>query len=148
MNIVKRNDPRNNQEGWSFVGRPYNFDSAAGINYTVDVTKPAGERISISSLADGSAFDPDAEYIAAMTSYRASGAGGILTEGAGIPEAELEKRIIHRYPEIRELLYGFINEYGLIDGTAIYDTKRNGEWKFIPDDIASQGIAKDLGLLF
>ena len=148
LNIVKRNDPRNNQEGWSFVGRPYNFDSAAGINYTVDVTKPAGERISISSLADGSAFDPDAEYIAAMTSYRASGAGGILTEGAGIPEAELEKRIIHRYPEIRELLYGFINEYGLIDGTAIYDTKRNGEWKFIPDDIASQGIAKDLGLLF
>ena len=148
LNIVKRNDPRNNQEGWSFVGRPYNFDSAAGINYTVDVTKPTGERISISSLADGSAFDPDAEYIAAMTSYRASGAGGILTEGAGIPEAELEKRIIHRYPEIRELLYGFINEYGLIDGTAIYDTKRNGEWKFIPDDIASQGIAKDLGLLF
>ena len=72
----------------------------------------------------------------------------MLTEGAGIPDAELEKRIIHRYPEIRELLYGFINEYGLIDGTAIYDTKRNGEWKFIPDDIASQGIAKDLGLLF
>ena len=148
LRIVERNDPRNNQTGWSFVGRSYNFDSAAGINYTVDVTRPAGERISISGLADGSSFDPEAEYVVAMTSYRASGAGGMLTKGAGIPEDELEKRIIHRYPEIRELLYDFINEYGLIDGSAVYDASRNGAWKFVPEDIASKGIARDLELLF
>lgn len=148
LNIVCKNDPRNNQQGWSFVARSYNFDSAAGINYTVDVTKPKGERVVISSMADGSAFDPAADYTVAMTSYRASGAGGLLTKGAGIPEAELESRIIHRYPEIRECIYGFVEEYGLIDNTAVYQERRDGKWEFIPEDVASKGIAADLKLLF
>ena len=148
LNISRQNDPRNNQKGWSFINRTYNFDSAAGINYTVDITQPFGKRINIECMADGSAFDPDADYIVAMTSYRAAGAGGMLTKGAGIPDEELDKRIIHRYPEIRELLYQFIEEYGLIDDTAIYDSKRNGSWKFIPEDVASRRIGEDLKLLF
>ena len=57
-------------------------------------------------------------------------------------------RIVHRYPEIRELLYDFVNEYGLIDDTAIYNSGRNGAWRFIPEDIASKGIANDLDLMF
>ena len=148
LNIVHQNDPRNNQKGWSFVARTYNFDSAAGINYTVDITQPFGKRITIESMADGSSFDPEADYTVAMTSYRASGAGGMLSKGAGIPEAELENRIIHRYPEIRELLYEFIEEYGLIDDTAIYNEKRNGRWMFIPEDLANERIKADLKLLF
>ena len=148
LNISHKNDPRNNQVGWSFSVRPYNFDSAAGINYTVDVTKTAGDRVTITSMADGRPFDPNANYTVAMTSYRASGAGGMLTKGAGIPEPDLEKRIIRHYPEIRELIYKFVNEYGLIDDTATYQKKRNGEWKFVPEDIASKGIASDLRLLF
>ena len=39
----------------------FNFDSAAGINYTVDVTKPRGEKINILSMADGTPFDMDKE---------------------------------------------------------------------------------------
>lgn len=148
LNISRQNDPRNNQSGWSFVTRTYNFDSAAGINYTVDITQPFGKRINIESMADGRAFDPDADYTVAMTSYRASGAGGMLTRGAGIPEEELEKRILHRYPEIRELLYDFIVEYGLIDDTAIYNAKKNGTWKFIPEELANERIKADLKLLF
>ncbi|MBR5703978.1 MAG: bifunctional metallophosphatase/5'-nucleotidase [Bacteroidales bacterium] len=148
LNIEKRNDPRNNQQGWSFVARSYNFDSAAGINYTVDVTRPTGERVTITGLADGRAFDPEAEYTVAMTSYRASGAGGLLTRGAGIPEAELDSRILRRYPEIRDIIYRFVNEYGLIDDTALYQARRNGKWEFIPADFASKGIAADLELLF
>ena len=148
LHIVERSDTRNNQTGWSFVARPYNFDSAAGINYTVDITKPAGERIEIISMADGSAFDPDAEYHVAVTSYRASGAGGLLTEGAGIPEPELEKRIVHRYPEIREILYDFVKEYGLIDESAICNSSLYGEWKFIPEDLATEKISADLKRMF
>ena len=148
LNISHQDDPRNNQSGWSFVNRTYNFDSAAGINYTVDITQPFGKRITIESMADGSAFDPDADYTVAMTSYRASGAGGMLIKGAGIPEEDLDKRILHRYPEIRELLYKFIEEYGLIDNTAIYDAKRNGSWKFIPEELANERIKADLKLLF
>lgn len=148
LNIVQMNDPRNNQCGWSFVRRSYNFDSAAGINYTVDITKPAGERVLISSMADGRAFNPDAEYTVAMTSYRASGAGGLLTNGAGIPEEELDERIIHRYSEIRDIIYKYVEEIGLIDDTAVYREDRNGKWLFIPKEKASKGISDDLKLMF
>ena len=44
LKIHARDNPRNQQKGWSFMNRSYNFDSAAGINYTVDVTKPSGSR--------------------------------------------------------------------------------------------------------
>ncbi len=38
-------------------GRYYNFDSAAGINYVVDVSKPVGERITITTFTNGSPFE-------------------------------------------------------------------------------------------
>jgi 2',3'-cyclic-nucleotide 2'-phosphodiesterase/3'-nucleotidase len=50
----------------------YNFDQFAGILYTVDLTKPAGERITITSLANGAAFDPDARYTVAVNNHRAT----------------------------------------------------------------------------
>jgi 2',3'-cyclic-nucleotide 2'-phosphodiesterase (5'-nucleotidase family) len=50
----------------------YNFDQFAGILYTVDLTKPAGERITITSLANGAAFDPDASYTVAVNNHRAT----------------------------------------------------------------------------
>jgi 2',3'-cyclic-nucleotide 2'-phosphodiesterase (5'-nucleotidase family) len=50
----------------------YNFDQFAGILYTVDLTKPAGERIQISSLATGAAFDPEASYTVAVNNHRAT----------------------------------------------------------------------------
>ena len=134
LRIAESDDPRNNQRGWSFVNRSYNFDSAAGINYMVDITKPAGSRVEISEMADGSQFDPAADYTVAVTSYRASGAGGLLTDGARIPEEELEGRVLQRFPEIREVIYRLIEEYGLIDESAGYDARRNGAWKFIPED--------------
>ena len=34
LNIVQKDDPRTGQMGWSFIERAYNFDSAAGIDYT------------------------------------------------------------------------------------------------------------------
>ena len=130
------------------MARPYNFDSAAGIDYTVDVSRPAGERVKVSCMADGSPFYADSTYTVAMTSYRASGAGGLLTGGAGIAEEELEKRIVRRYPEIRELIYAFVKEYGLIDSGTVYSRELNGRWEFIPVEKAGKGIAEDLALMF
>lgn len=49
----------------------YNFDSAAGIDYTVDITKPKGERVEIKSLSDGRPFDLTSTYTVAVNSYRA-----------------------------------------------------------------------------
>lgn len=147
LNIIQRDNPRTMQKGWSFVGHSYNFDSAAGINYTVDVTKPRGSRISISSMADGSAFDPSRIYNVAMTSYRASGGGNLLQE-VGIDTDHIGDRVVARYPEIRNILYDYLMENGSIDPEVIGNPSVIGSWKFIPESLAGPAIASDMELMF
>ena len=148
LRIVNEPDPRTGQKRWSFVGRSYNFDSAGGLVYDVDVTKPAGSRITVKSLADGAPFSEDAEYNVAMTSYRASGGGGILREGAGIDTDSIDSRIVARYPEIRELVYDYLQEHGSIDPAVIGSPELIGEWHFIPETIADRLMDKDMRLMF
>ena len=147
LKIQGRDDPRTQQKGWSFVNRSYNFDSAAGINYTVDVTKPFGSRISISSMADGDEFELDEDYNVAMTSYRASGGGGLLEE-IGIDTGKIDERVVARYPEIRNLLYDYLMENGSIDPEVIGDPKVIGKWAFVPESVAGPALKADKDLLF
>lgn len=147
LNIREKDDPRTGQKGWSFAERSYNFDSAAGIHYTVDVTKPAGERVKIASMADGSAFDPSADYSVAMTSYRASGGGGLL-RAAGIDTDKIDDRVVNRYPEIREILYEYLKKNGVIDPAVVGDPAVIGSWRFVPDAWAPKSVQSDLALLF
>ena len=79
----------------SFKNFSFNFDSAVGIVYTVDVTKPDGEKVAILSMADGTPFDMDKMYKVAVNSYRGNGGGELLTKGSGISQDELKERIIH-----------------------------------------------------
>lgn len=148
LRINDEPDPRTGAKRWSFEGRTYNFDSAAGLVYTVDVTRPAGSRVQIQSLADGSAFDPDAWYRVAMTSYRASGGGDHLIAGAKLSKDEIEERIVGRYPEIRELVYQYFKEHGTVDAALIGDRALIGEWHFVPEKIADPMIREDMGLIF
>lgn len=145
LKIAPRSDARTGQKRWSFVDRSYNFDSAGGLNYTVDVTKARGERIAVLSLADGSAFDPSATYNVALTSYRASGGGGLLQE-AGIDS--LEGRVVARYPEIRQILLDYLTENGSIDPEVISNPTVIGSWEFIPENKARPALKADLELLF
>ena len=76
------------------VNNYYNLDSAAGIIYTVDVTAEKGRRVKIVSMADGRKFDKRKTYKVALNSYRASGGGGHLEFGAGIPFHDIKSRIL------------------------------------------------------
>ena len=127
---------------WSFNHPSFNFDSAAGIKYEVDITKNDGERINIISLADGSDFVLDERYKVALTSYRASGGGYLLEKGAGIPKEEMEGRLVERLADIRELLYNQIQTDGSIDATKL------NQWKFVPEEVANKLAEKDYKLLF
>lgn len=147
LKITPRDDSRSGSRGWSFVNRSYNFDSAGGLNYTVDVTKPFGERVSISSLADGSAFDAGTVYNVAMTSYRASG-GGELLKRAGVDSDNIDSRVVARYPEIRNILYDYITANGSIDPEVIGNPAVIGSWKFVPEQKAVHAIDADMALLF
>ena len=148
LKISNDPDPRTGQKRWSFIGRSYNFDSAGGLVYTVDVTKPEGSRVDISSLADGTPFSMDSEYNVAMTSYRASGGGAIMRDGAGIDTDNIESRVVARYPEIRNILYDYITAHGSIDPDVIGDEKTVGKWSFIPEKMASGMMRRDMKLLF
>ena len=86
LNILKEPDLLNLKRVF------YNYSSAAGINYTVDVSKPAGDRVNIVELSNGTSFDFDNTYTVAINSYRGSGGGGHLTRGAGIPQDELIRK--------------------------------------------------------
>lgn len=125
-----------------FKNPSYNFDSAAGILYTVDITKPKGERVIIKSLADGKPFDLGKEYSVAVNSYRGNGGGDLMTKGAKIPHSELASRIISSTDQ--DLRYYMLNEIQK-KGELKPDTLDN--WKFIPEDIAKPLIEKDKAIL-
>ncbi|MCR5326970.1 MAG: 5'-nucleotidase C-terminal domain-containing protein [Bacteroidales bacterium] len=148
LKIANAPDPRTGANKWSFVNRSYNFDSAAGISYTVDVTKPAGSRVVIESLADGSTFKMDGVYTVAMTSYRANGGGSLLTEGAGIAQSELATRVVARYPEIRNLIYDYIREHGKVGPGLTGRRSVLGAWRFVPESVVNPLMKQDMELVF
>lgn len=131
-------------DNWKLLATPsYNFDSAAGLRYVVDVTKPKGERVTIQSLADGTPFDTKKEYRVAVNSYRAGGGGGHLTEGAGIPKEELQERIV--WSTDRDLRH-YITEAIRRDGGI--HAKSPKLWHFEPADVLQPLIDNDRRLLF
>lgn len=121
----------------------YNFDSASGIIYTVDVSKPRGEKIDIISMMDGSPFHPAKTYKVAVNSYRGNGGGNLLTEGAGIPHDQLKSRIISSTDkDLRYYLIKAIQKRGVIT------PKVNHNWMFIPENWANKAAQKDRSILF
>lgn len=147
LKIKQSKDYSTGKMAWKLAKSPANFDSAAGICYTVDVTKPYGSRISISGMADGSGFDLDKEYNAAVTTYRSVGSGGLL-KAAGLEDMKsVEDRIVYRGPEFRTILYQYLKKNGSVDPAVIGDTKVVGTWRFVPD-FATEAIRSDVELLY
>ena len=147
LKIAQRADARTQQEGWSFVARTYNFDSAGGLWYTVDVTKPRGSRVTIEKMADETPFQLDRTYNVAMTSYRASG-GGELLQQAGVDTDNIDERVVARYPEIRNIMYDYLMKNGSIDPEIIGTPAVIGGWKFVPEKLANDALQADMDLLF
>ena len=147
LRIKQSKDYSTGKMVWKLAKSPANFDSAAGINYTVDVTKPYGSRVSITGMADGKAFEMDKEYLAAITTYRSVGSGGLL-KAAGLADMKsVEDRIVYRGPEFRTILYEYFKKYGSVDPAVTGDPKIIGSWKFVPD-FAPAAIKTDVELLY
>lgn len=126
-----------------FKNPSFNFDSAAGILYTVDVTKPQGEKINIRSMADGTPFRMDKMYKVAVNSYRGNGGGDLLTKGAGIPKQDLAKRIV--FATEKDLRYYLMKR---IEEVKILDPRPLNQWKFIPEKWVEPATKRDYRLLF
>lgn len=141
--LLKENSNKDDKSRDMFLKPSYNFDSAAGIIYTVDVSKPYGKKINIQSLADGSPFDMARTYRVAVNSYRGNGGGELLTKGAGIPQEELTKRIVFSTDkDLRYYLMEYIEKQGTLSPKAL------NQWHFIPEEWVKPATARDYNLLF
>ena len=126
-----------------FKNLAFNFDSAAGINYEVNVTKPDGEKVRILSMSDGTPFDENKWYRVAMNSYRGNGGGELLTKGAGIPRQELKSRII--FESDKDQRYYLMQE---IEKTGVMNPQAHNNWRFVPEEWTTKAIERDKKLIF
>ncbi len=133
----------NNSSKMHFKNPSFNFDSAAGIDYEVDVTKPYGQKVKILRMSNGQPFDEKAWYKVALNSYRGNGGGELLTKGAGIPHSELKSRIIWESP--RDQRYYLMEE---IKKMKVLDPQPNHNWKFVPEDWTLPAAKRDYQILF
>lgn len=123
--------------------QPYNFDSAAGINYIVDVSKPEGSRITINSMADGSPFVINRSYLVAVNSYRGSGGGGHFPEGLGLDQNEVLKRLVSSTDrDLRFYILKYLEEKKTIKPAAL------NNWKIIPEGWTRKAAEREYKLLF
>ena len=138
MLMKKDNDGR-----YGFKNLAFNFDSAAGIDYIVDVSKPDGHKVKILKMSNGEPFDEAKWYKVVMNSYRGNGGGELLTKGAGISHDSLKNRII--YVSERDQRF-YLTEKIKTKGTL--SPEPNNNWHFAPEEWAGPAIARDKELLF
>ena len=134
---------KEDQQRAGFQYYTFNFDSACGIDYEVDLTKPDGEKVRILQMSNGEPFDEQKWYKVAMNSYRANGGGELLTLGAGIPQDSLDSRVLfHTDRDQRYYLTEEIRRMGTLN------PQPNKNWKFVPEDWAQPALERDRQLLF
>ena len=141
--LLLNDDMKNDQQRAGFKYYTFNFDSACGIDYEVDVTKPNGEKVRILRMSNGEPFDEKKWYKVAMNSYRANGGGELLTHGAGIPQDSLDNRVIfHTERDQRHYLTEEIRKMGTVN------PQPNHNWKFVPEAWAKPALERDRKKLF
>ncbi|WP_372752481.1 bifunctional UDP-sugar hydrolase/5'-nucleotidase [Labilibaculum sp.] len=132
-----------NEKGSRLSTMFFNYDSAEGIEYVVDLSKPAGHRVKILHMSNGEAFDEAKTYRVALNSYRGNGGGGHLTEGAGLSHEELTSRLVNStIKDLRYYLMKWIEEKGIVD------IHCNQNWKVVPEDWHNEAVKRDYKLLY
>ena len=141
--LLLNDNSKEDQQRTGFQYYTFNFDSACGIDYEVDLTKPDGQKVHILQLSNGQPFDEKKWYKVVMNSYRANGGGELLTRGAGIPKDSLESRVLFHTPlDQRHYLTQEIEQMGTID------PKPNHNWRFVPEAWVKPALRRDSLILF
>jgi 2',3'-cyclic-nucleotide 2'-phosphodiesterase/3'-nucleotidase len=94
-------------------------------------------------MANGTPFDLNKTYSVAINSYRGNGGGGHLTEGSGIPHAELEKRMVRSTDkDLRLYMMKYIEKQGVLTPQCHYF------WNIVPQEWVNSAIERDRKILF
>ena len=141
--MLLNDDANTDMQRYGFKNLTFNFDSAAGIDYEVDVTKPDGQKVRILQMSNGQPFDEKKMYRVAVNSYRGNGGGELLTRGAGIPKEELQKRIV--YQSELDQRYYLMKE---IERLGTVCPKAHNNWRFVPEAWTREALKRDRKLIF
>ncbi|HKZ52956.1 MAG TPA: 5'-nucleotidase C-terminal domain-containing protein, partial [Candidatus Acidoferrales bacterium] len=101
----------------------YSYDSAAGVSYQVDLTRPPGDRIRNLSFA-GVPLAADRKLRLALNTYRWSG-GGSYPEDSGLRHARIVQRA---EKQIRDLLIDWLRQHKKFPATADHN------WEIVPPE--------------
>ena len=127
--LLLNKDGEKDRYGLALKNAYYNFDSGAGIKYTIDLTKTRGERVQIQSMANGDIFDENKIYTVVMNSYRANGGGDHLLKGVGLSKKEIKDRTINCSDEdFRRILTNWLIQ------KKEFEAKSMNNWRLLPTD--------------
>ena len=141
--MLQMSPMKKNPKHMGFTNFIFNFDSAYGIRYEVDLRKPDGEKVTIFSMDDGRYFEPTKLYKVALTAYRTNGGGELLTKGAGLTKAQIEERTMACSEfDIRHYIMDYFREKHRID------PQPHGHWRFVPEDWAQTAAEREREILF
>jgi 2',3'-cyclic-nucleotide 2'-phosphodiesterase / 3'-nucleotidase / 5'-nucleotidase len=108
----------------------FNFDIVAGVDYTLDISRPVGSRVTRLEFA-GRPVAPDDSFTFALNNYRQTGGGGYAML-AGAP------LIDDRQLEIRQLLIDEVRKRGVLEPADFF--RKN--WSLEPPAAATQAYAE------
>jgi 2',3'-cyclic-nucleotide 2'-phosphodiesterase/3'-nucleotidase len=125
------------------LNRYYNFDSASGIDYEVDLTRDDGRKVEIKQFSDGRKFYADSLYSVALNSYRGNGGGGHLERGCGLSKEDISKRLISSTD--KDLRYYMMKWIEKIDSIRI---ESDSNWKLVPENLVEDRVEEEIVGLF
>lgn len=101
----------------------YNYDVLSGVDYDLDVSRPAGERVTRLEV-DGTAVADDDVFVVAVNNYRRSG-------GGNFPHVSTAPKVYDEQLEIRQLLIDAAQSTGTIDPADFADDN----WQLVRDGV-------------
>ena len=120
----------------------YNADSAEGVSYEMDLTRPVGSRI-VNLEFHGKPLEPSQKLRVAVNNYRYTGGGGysVFSDGASTFSGTKPLPVAYRSNrEIRDLLIDYLREVKTIPAA-------DDNWRIVPDAarkaIEAQAIASE-----
>lgn len=108
----------------------YNFDVVSGVDYTIDLSRPVGERISELTYR-GAPVRPEQSFTMALNNYRQGGGGG-YTMVANAPV------VYDGQEDIRELLIEEVRRRGTIRPEDYFQEN----WRIVPAEAAAEALGE------
>lgn len=118
--------------------RVYNYDIFSGVDYTIDVSKPVGERVA--ATIGGQPIDPAKEFTIAINNYRYE---GLVGSGILAPDS----LVMNTDPQtLRGLIVDYITKKGTIDPAEelednwkVVGTNFDQKWRDIAKRLVAEG---------